>query len=427
MNKSSTGINGIIEEWRPGNRHDSYRVAVTVPKQKWISPKVHPTLKQINLLLRTNRHRKEVALKDNDFQTLRHRLLHELKAEHALKEYRARERVELRTKTFNFEQSSDLFVETKRDTSVPMKHRSILMNFWLPFYRSKGCEHPREFISWRKQAITHVKTAKKLDGSEPYSIHSWVSLTNTHNEYMKFLLENGDITDAEFFTITARVTMEQKKRGLTKRSRKRQTYSEVEVIEIKKRIDETYRSEIDLEKKLQAYAIYFGVCTGLRRGNLLGLHAEDLYPDAEVPYFVTRDNVVSGWSRGIKGTLTLGTCTKTSVGTIALPMLQPSSEILVEVARFLKQHRKPEERLLRRNPHGVAKLWKEISLECGFKFLTPHDWKHSYATNGALHLQDWYRGNPYLLQMCCMHEKYETTLRYINQKAEHLLKAFQRG
>ncbi len=34
--------------------------------------------------------------------------------------------------------------------------------------------------------------------------------------------------------------------------------------------------------KKKAYAIFFGVCTGLRRGNLLGLIAECLHPDDQV-------------------------------------------------------------------------------------------------------------------------------------------------
>lgn len=181
------------------------------------------------------------------------------------------------------------------------------------------------------------------------------------------------------------------------------------------------------ELKLRAYAIYFGVCTGLRRGNILGMKAGSLYPDSELPYFEVGDDVVSGWSRGEKGTLIFQNSTKTTSGEeiIKLPLLQPSRDILVEVATFLKNNIAPEEYILQCCPDTVAKWWEKIALECEFKYLSCHLWKHSYATTGALHLRDWYKGNPLLLQRCCLHEDLRTTQKYIKKMYNQLLEAFK--
>jgi integrase len=425
MIKNKTGVKGLTERWRRHANHDSYQIGITkVRPQKWISPKDHVTARQIDQYLRASKLKEKAALKDNHFQTLRQRLISEVTQEHSLVSYLIKERLELETKQFNFEESIDQFVGFKSDTSVPMKHKSVLMNVWMPFYREKGCLHPRDFITWRKQVQQHVKLVKKQDSSEKYSVHSWSMLTNAHNEYMKFIRDNGDITEAEFFLIQAKITADMRKRGISSKSRKRDTYSEVELHEIKTKIDLTYGN--DLGMKLRAYAMYLAVCTGIRRGNLLGLRSEDLHPQNEDPHFCTRDNIVSGWSRGLKGDVTLENSSKTILGTVKLPLLMPTPEILIEVASFLKTHIPANERLLKCSTSTVEDWWQAIARECHFKFLKPHDWKHSFATVGALHLHDWFQGNPYYLQMCCLHRKYETTLKYINQHSDNFLKAFRR-
>lgn len=422
---NKTGIKGLTERWRSHKSHDSYQVGITtVRPQKWISPKVHQTAKQIDQYLRHSQLNQKAAIKDNHFQTLRMRLINEVSQEYGLTSYKIMERLELQTRQFNFADSLELFVQYKSDTSVPMKHRSTLLNIWLPFYKSKGCQHPIDFINWKKQAQQHIKLIKKKNSDEKYSVNSWTSLANAHNEYMKFLYDNGDITEDKFFTIQARITNEMRKNGLTKQSRKQNTYSLDDLYDVKLKIDLTYNEH--LEKKLRAYAILIGVYTGIRRGNLLGLTAADLHPHADTPHLVTRDNIVSGWSRGKAGDITLENSTKTIVGNVKLPLIMPDKETLVEVATFLKENLKPNQRLLSCSTSTVSEWWTEIARECGFKFLTPHDWKHSYATIGALHIHDWYDGNPYNLQMCCMHQKYETTLKYMNQNSDIFLKAFKK-
>lgn len=424
--KNRTGIRGLTERWRRYESYDSYQIGNTAVKPtKWISAKDHLTANQIDQYLKVKKLRKDTAMADQEFLTLRSRILAELSSDFGFTVYKIKEKLNLRTKKFNFEESVELFVNFKSDTSVPIKHKLYLESVWLPFYLEKRCEHPREFRLWKKQAILHLKSVKKKYTNEKYSVNSLSTLTNTHNEYMTFLLDNDDITEAEHFKIYARITTEMKKRGLSSASRKRDTYSEHDLLSIKSLIDKRYAQ--DSLMKIRAYAIYFGVCTGLRRGNLLGLRAKNLQPNSEVPHFETSDNIVPGWSRGITGTVTLENSTKTFVGTIKLPFIQPSKEILCEVSRVLIDYLKPNDRILNCSPRTVADWWKEIARECGFKYLTPHDWKHSYATNGALHLRDWYDRNPYLLQMCCLHQKYETTLQYINQKADPFLASFKKA
>jgi integrase len=41
-----------------------------------------------------------------------------------------------------------------------------------------------------------------------------------------------------------------------------------------------------------------------------------------------------------------------------------------------------------RHPDSINVFWKKIAMECGFKYLSPLQWRHSFATIGALHLHD---------------------------------------
>ena len=107
-------------------------------------------------------------------------------------------------------------------------------------------------------------------------------------------------------------------------------------------------------------------------------------------------------------------------------MVQPSVSVLQDVARFLKAHLRPDQRLLGCYPTTLRKWWEKICGKCGFKYISPHGWKHSYATNGAERLAEWYGGDAYMLQKCCMHESYQTTQNYINQQGDSLLKAYAR-
>lgn len=197
------------------------------------------------------------------------------------------------------------------------------------------------------------------------------------------------------------------------------------MIEIKKKIDKTFHN--NSKKKLRAYGFFFGVITGLRQGNVLGLKAEDLFPESEIPHYRVSDNVVSGYSRGQKGFIVFEDSTKTTTQEdeeIMLPLLQPSVEIAVEVAKFLKANYKPKDRICPGTPGGFYRTWKRITEECGFKFVNPHNWKHSYATNGAEHLEEWYHGRADLLQMCCLHENLSMTEKYIKKRYPKKLQAW---
>src|SRR5689334_3939768 len=106
MAKGSTKIVGIVEAWRSAKEHDAFRIGYYKnDKQVMISAKVHPLLKEVNEYLFAQKLRKEVALQNPTFLNIRWRLHENLKSEHGLKEYRLREKLELKTKCFDFEQS----------------------------------------------------------------------------------------------------------------------------------------------------------------------------------------------------------------------------------------------------------------------------------------------------------------------------------
>ncbi|OQW53858.1 MAG: hypothetical protein A4S09_06475 [Proteobacteria bacterium SG_bin7] len=425
MAKSQTHIEGIYSIWRPGQESDSFRVAVKAPNQAQfvISSKTQPLLAQVNQYVKTQKLRREQAENDLHFTVLRDNLYQELKSRYGLKSYRIKEMLDLKGKKFNFEKSLQDFSDYKAMHSVGRAYSSILKKFWFSFFIEKmGCEHPREFITFKIQARTHVRTAKnKFD--RPYSPNTYITLTKPLNEYMRFCHDIGHIKKDELFELNAELTLEEKKRRKLNPVRSTKTYTTNQMTQMKSKIDIHYAG--NPEWKLKSYAMLFGIYTGLRRGNLLGLYAENLHPEASPPHFQVKDNVVSGWSRGQKGTIVLEDATKTSHDeNVKIPFIQPSKETITEVAHFLKKNLTPKQRLLSCNPDTVAKWWRKICNEVKIPYVHPHGWRHSYATLGAIHVNDWYKGNPYLLQKCCMHASFRTTEKYIQGTSDELLKIF---
>lgn len=426
MAKGKTSIQGLYFEFRTSLKCDVLRVWVRPPngKQVGISAKLCTTLREINQYLRSNGLREAETLNDNQFQVLWHRLQQELKSEHGLRTYKIQEMLSLKTKEFDFESSIEEFKKYKSNTSVSHAYYSTMKRFWLPFFIRLGCVHPCEFKNFLTQAETHIRTAETGRG-ERYSHHSYNVFCKVLNQYMVFLTKYKYVGPNDSFKLWITTTLEEKKRGQLKRKRSTDTFSLEEVIEIKQKIDKTY--ETRPEEKAIAYGFYLGICTGLRQGNILGLKAENLYPDEAIPYFHVTDNIVSGWSRGIKGFVIFENATKTTSeedGEVYLPFLQPSREIVCEVARYLKQCYRPHERILPLKPSQVYRRWQKIAEECGFKFLSPHNWKHSYATIGAERLDKWYKGDPRLLQLCCLHTSFKMTEKYIKKKYAKSLAAW---
>ena len=426
MIRAISSINGLYFVWRTGATCDALRAFVSKGREKplAISAKLHPTLKEINRLLKARKLRAAQADQDPEFLKLKQRLEHELKSEYGLKAYTAMKRVDLKTRAFDFEQSLEEFKKYKANTGVSHAYYSTMKRFWLPFFIQNGCNHPSEFKDFATQAETHIRTSETIHG-EKFSHHTFNSFSKTLNQYMRFLLKHGYIPADRFFTVWITTTLEEKKRGQLKRKRSTDTYDLAEVIEIKRKIDKTYKDRP--ADKLLAYGLYLGVCTGSRQGNLLGFKAEDLRPDDEIPHFRVSDNIVRGWSRGEKGAIVFENATKTTSeedGEILLPLLQPSREIACEVACYLKQHYDSRERVLPLSPWQVYHRWKRIARECGFKFLNPHNWKHSYATIGGEHLREWYKDTPRLLQLCCLHSSLKMTEKYIKKKYAKSLRAW---
>ncbi|MBL7672220.1 MAG: hypothetical protein JNM39_17205 [Bdellovibrionaceae bacterium] len=424
MAKGSSSFEGLYFTWRTGKTCDAFRAFISKGKDNPlpISAKVHPTLKTINNLLKEKKLHKEQAEQNSEFKKLKHRLEQELSSQFALASYRAMEKIELKSKDFDFGPVLEEFKAFKDDTAIPVDYYNYMKNFWLPWFFSKGCTHPKQFRQYRNQAELHVKTAKKRNG-EKYSHNTYNVLCRTINQFMFFCEKYDYIGKEDTFKIWVSLTLEQQKRDRSENSRSEDVYALKDLEDIKIKIDKTYQEKPDM--KLLAYGLYFGVITGLRRGNFAGMKAENLFPDTKIPYFLVRDNIISGRSRGKPGYITQKDATKTSSGKpIAVQMVQPSIEIITEVARYLKTHLKAKDLLYPNKPGQIAKTWKRIAKECNFKYLTPLDWRHSYATIGAIHLEKMYKGNPAFLQRCCLHEDYRTTQGYIRTHAPEFLDVF---
>lgn len=158
---------------------------------------------------------------------------------------------------------------------------------------------------------------------------------------------------------------------------------------------------------------------------ILDLKAVNLHPHNEVPHIATKDNIVSGWSRaGTADKMILENSTKTFKGSVSLPLILPDTKTLQGVCDFLIEYTPKGEYLIECYPDSVARFWRQISKECGFKFLHQHAWKHTYATIGGANMR-WYGNDPLLLQLCCVHSKFETTLKFINNDKDQLLRMFK--
>lgn len=427
MSKGQTNIQGIYPMWREGNNWDALRIAIRQPNkpQMMISSKIYPPLRLINDILKKKKIKKEDAFSDPEIEHFFDRLCQDLKAEYALPYYRILEKLELKRKGFNFEESLNEFETYKSRHSISHAYRVFVEKFWLPFFISKSCEHPRDFINFQSDAEFHLRTIKNKFG-KLYSPASYNNKTTPLNEYMRYLLKKKVITPDQFFTLDYRLTLEERKRQTYIPVRTTDTYSMEELKKIKIRIDQTYDDRESLPWKLRAYGLYLGsFCMGLRVGNILGLPVSNLKPDDEIPHAQLKDNIVNGWSRGLSGDLKIENATKTSHdNNIKLPFVLPSIDICKDVVGFLKSHLKAMDPLLDCSTGVPSRWWKRIARECKFRYIHPHGGKHGYATIGAanLHL---FKNNPYLLQYCCLHKDFRTTQKYINQKSDEVLKQFK--
>lgn len=337
------------------------------------------------------------------------------------------EKIQLKGKRFNFEESLSEFETYKSRHSVSYAYRRFLEMFWIPFFiEHHSCEHPRDFVEFQTEADFHLRTAKNKFGRR-YSPASYNNKTTPLNEYMRFLLKKRIITHEQFFTLDHKLTLEERKRRSYVPVRTTDTYSVEELKEIKLKIDSRYHSPERLQWKLRAYGLYLGCfCLGLRVGNVLGMPTSNLHPDHEIPYAQLKDNIVKGWSRGLSGDLTIENATKTGHDeNIKVPFILPTVEICIEVSRFLKRNLKPKDVILNCSTCIPSRWWKRIAKECGFRYIHPHGGKHGFATIGAANM-GLFQNNPYLLQYCCLHKDYRTTQKYINQKSDEVLKQFKR-
>jgi len=433
MAKKTSAIIGVTFAFRSGKASDALRAWVFKnDKIHHISAKIHPTLKKINKLLKEKRLREGAAEKDADFVTLKQKLEHELRCEHGLAIYKAIEKIDMKTKEFDFETSLDKFEIWKKRTSVSYTYRRTMEFFWFPFLlKDLKIIHPSELAEYQDEIMAHVLAHKKPNG-EPISHESYNSYFKAINQYVAFCVAKKFMGESSAFKVWWYPTLEERKRQQFKRKRSSKTYSVNDLVKIKEKIDKTFNNPKNPrpEKLLEAYAMFFGVCTGLRQGNILGLKGEDLFPDHKIPHFRVSDNIVSGYSRGEQGAMVFENSTKTTFQEdededILLPMIQPNKEIVVEVARYLKKNIGLKDRICGElTPGGFYRKWKRIASECQFQFLNPHNWKHSYATNGADNLEAWYNGNPRLLQLCCLHSSFKMTEKYIKKRFPKSLEQF---
>ncbi len=104
--------------------------------------------------LRAHKLKKAEANQDNHFQALKHRLYEELKGKYALPKYKIQEKLDLKSKEFNFEDNLDEFVAVKSTHSIPFAYKAWMKRFWMPFFLGHGCNHPKDFKNFKAKDDT---------------------------------------------------------------------------------------------------------------------------------------------------------------------------------------------------------------------------------------------------------------------------------
>ena len=166
MALNKTSIIGLTEEWRSNDQNDSYRIAVYRGKQIWISGKIDADLSAINMYLQRSTLRQSDALADPQFLRMRSALHLKYRDQYGLKEYATRMRVKYDDALFDFGGALELYTQHKAETtSIPMQHQRYMKDLWYPFFREKGCRHPKDWKAWRSQAKMHIKTVKKVNSN----------------------------------------------------------------------------------------------------------------------------------------------------------------------------------------------------------------------------------------------------------------------
>lgn len=215
MAMKTSSIIWVNFDYRNRKTWDAFRAWVFKDgKNTSIPAKAHPTWERINKCLKEKALTEEFAEKDPEFITMKQRLEHELRSEYGLATYKAIERIEMKPKEFDFEDSLETFFIYKSNTSQPVTYRNYMRDFWLPFFvGKKNCIHPSEFIEHREEAFLHVKSARTQRGNQPLSFHSYNGFSKALNQFMDFLVKTKKIGPEAQFSIWIMTTKEEIKRG----------------------------------------------------------------------------------------------------------------------------------------------------------------------------------------------------------------------
>lgn len=106
MEKKTSAIIGVNFQFRKGKKSDALRAWVFKDgKYTSIGAKNHATLYAINRHLKENCLRASTADADEQFVSLKQKFEHELRSKFDLVTYKAIQRLQMKTKDFNFDES----------------------------------------------------------------------------------------------------------------------------------------------------------------------------------------------------------------------------------------------------------------------------------------------------------------------------------
>jgi integrase len=417
---------GIYISWKSLRSYDDIKIFCKPPgieKQVAISIDDCPEYKTLRTYAKEKFLNKEAQEKDKRFNQYFSACLRAIARQYGLEET-AKNQIALSRTKFDFTQMIDDFMKFKRVKSKG-NYKSALVNFWMPLIINKiKIEDPNQWKSHAEEFVSHLFEYRKSDG-EPLSPHSYTTYCTPIDEFIKFLNMKNIIENNNKFSVYSFLGFGDTSKSDFTRKRGEDYYSFQDYMYIKSQIDDLYR---DIpEKKLLGYVYLLTLSTGIRRGNILGLKHESFKLDHEVPHIELEDNILDGNAYGETGVMVEKKSTKTTKNQrMLVPLRQPSPEVALEVAAFIRDNTYPYKYILHVHPTTFTKAWREMSRELGVRYIHVHGMRHSVATNGALALTTLYKGDVNLLRNQMTHANFRTTEKYLRKvNPEDTLKGYK--
>jgi integrase len=417
---------GIYISWKPLKSYHDIKIFCKPPsieRQFAISIDEFPEYKILRNYIRDNGLTQNECETNKKVNELFSKCLRSIARKFGLEES-AKEALALNRVKFDYITAVDEFLKFKRVKSKG-NYQSALLNFWMPLVINKlKIDNPNHWHAHAEEFVAHMFSYRKSDG-EPLSTHSYTTYCTPLDEFIKYLNMKGVIANNNVFSVYKFLGFGDTSNMKESRKRGDDYYRFDDYKLIKSRIDELYHD--DPSKKLLGYVYLLTLSTGIRRGNVLGLKRESFKLEHEIPHIELEDNVLDGNAYGKGGVIVEKKATKTTKNQrVLVPLIQPSPEIAIDVARYVRDNTPSGNYILNMHPTTFTKGWRSMCRELGVRYIHIHGMRHSVATNAVLNMSELYAGRVDLIKHQLSHANFRTTEKYLRTvNPEEILKGYK--